>query len=77
MTREEALKKLAEVPYDEKTIDEDTKYIANKLDLSVDELKDIINGENKTFRDYKNQYGLIKFGIKISRLLGIENRNMR
>jgi len=77
MTREEALEKLKEDPYDEKTIKEDTEYIANKLGLSVDELNEIIKGENKTFRNYKNQYNLIKFGIKISRLLGIENRNMR
>lgn len=77
MTREEALKKLAERPYDSKTIESDTKYIAEKLGLSSNELKEIIKGPNKTFRDYKNQYGLIKFGIKVSRFFGIENRNFR
>ena len=77
MSREEALQKLALQPYDSKTIEKDTEYIANKLGLTKEELEDIISGPNKTFRDYKNQYKLIKFGIKISRMLGIENRNFR
>lgn len=77
MTREEALAKLAEDPYDAKTVSADTEYIAKKLGLTKAELEDIIAGPNKTFRDYKNQYGLIKLGIKISRLLGVENRNFR
>lgn len=77
MTRDEALAKLAEAPYDDLTIKEDTKYIAQKLGLTEEELMNIISQPNKTYRDYKNQYWLIKLGIKVSRLLGIENRNFR
>ena len=77
MTRDEALAKLAEAPYDDLKIKEDTKYIAQKLGLTEEELINIISQPNKTYRDYKNQYWLIKLGIKVSRLLGIENRNFR
>ena len=77
INREEALEQLANQPYSQELIESDTAYIANKLGISVDELKEIIKGENKTFNDYKNSYGLIKFGIFVSRLLGMESRNFR
>lgn len=79
MTREQALEELSKKPYDEETIKSDTKYIANKLGLSLGEFEQIvdIHGEKKSFKDYKNSYKLIKFGIWVCRLLGIENRNFR
>lgn len=77
ITREEALKEISMTPYAQEDIKNDTKIIAEKLGLTVNELNEIIKGENKTFEDYKNQYGLMKFGIWLSRLLKIENRNFR
>ena len=77
MTREEALIKLKDTPYDEKIIREDMDYIAKKIGVSVDEFKRIISGENKTYKDYKNSFALIELSIKIAKLLRIEKRNFR
>ena len=77
MIREEALEKLAETPYDEKTIQEDMEYIAKKLGITKKEFEEIINGDNKTYKNYKNLLKAIEFSIKIAKLLGIEKRNFR
>ena len=73
MTREEALAKLAENPYNEKIIYEDMEYIAKKLGITKKEFEELINGENKTYLDYKNSLSV----IKLSKFLGIEKRNFR
>ena len=39
--------------YDEATIAQDFEYIATKLDISVEELEGLMQGPNKTYRDYK------------------------
>lgn len=77
MTRDEALKKLAESPYDEKTMQEDLEYIAKKLGITKEQFNELINAENKTYSDYKNSLGIIEFSIKLARLFGIEKRNFR
>lgn len=77
MTREEAILELKKSPYDEKNIIEDMEYIAKKIGISLNELEKIINGENKTYKDYKNSFALIELSIKIAKLLGIEKRNFR
>jgi N-acetyl sugar amidotransferase len=77
MTREEALRKIAEPAYDQETIGQDFEYIATKLDLSVAELRDIMNGPNKSFRDYKNSLALIDLGARVLRALGVEKRIVR
>ena len=77
MTRDEALAELEKVPYSEKLVQEDKNFIANKLDLTADEFDALIEGENKTFEDYKNSFALIKFGTKVLRVLGIEKKKFR
>ena len=77
MTREEALKKLQELPYDPVEIKKDIEYVADKLEISVDELMKYFYGPKRSFRDYKNMYFVYKLGAKISRLLGIERGGKR
>jgi len=77
MTREEALQKLKESPYDENFAMQDLEYIANKLDLTKDEFIELMNGDNKTYRDYKSSIWLINLAIKLAKLSGIEKRNFR
>lgn len=77
MTREEALAMLETNPYDPDLMEQDKEYIAKKLGISAREFDEIIDGENKTPADYRNSMWLIKAGVAASRLLGIENRNMR
>lgn len=77
MTREEALELLKKEPYDADQMEQDKEYIAKKLGISVQEFNDIIFGENKTPMDYKNSYWVIELAVKLCKLLGIENRNIR
>lgn len=77
MTRDEALEKLKESPYNKEIMKEDMKYIAKKLGVSTVEFEQIINGENKTYKDYKNSLGLIELAIKIAKIVGVEKRNFR
>lgn len=77
ITREEAIAELAAPPYSNDLIREDTEVIADKLDLTVKELEDLVGGEKKTFEDYKNSFGLIQFGTKVLRALRIEKKKFR
>jgi len=77
MTRAEALEKLEESPYSEQMMKEDMEYIAKKLGISAVEFEQIINGEDKTYKDYKNSLSLIELAIKIAKKVGVEKRNFR
>lgn len=77
MTRKEALKLLEENPYDKKIALEDMKYISNKLGIKIEEFKELMKGENKTYRDYKNNFRIIKYAIFLAKKLGMEKRNFR
>ena len=48
MTRDEALK-ISKPPYTEE-IEDDFEHVANKLEITVDDLKLFMSNENKTFR---------------------------
>lgn len=71
MTREEAVEKLKTKPYDPDNIHHDFEYVANKLDMRVEELRACFEGENKTYRDYKNQESVYKLGGQVMRKLGM------
>ena len=77
LARDEAIRLLAEKPYDEKTITQDFEYVATKLGFTVAELRELMNGPNKTYRDYKSRMPLITLGTRVLRALGIEKRIMR
>lgn len=74
MTRNEALDRISEPELDDDTMKKEFEYVAKKLGLTVKEFEEIYQGENKTFRDYKNKHFIITLGAKISNLLGLENR---
>lgn len=71
MTRDEALESLKSKPYDQENVHHDFEFVANKLDMSVEELQACFDGENKTYRDYKNQETVYNFGAKVMRKLGL------
>ena len=77
MTREEALSRIETPELDELTMKQDFEYVAKKLGLTPDEFQELFEGENKSYRDYKNKLGLITMGTKATRLLGIEKRVIR
>lgn len=77
MKRDEALELLKKPSYDPDLMEQDKEYIAKKLGISTEEFDEIISGENKTPLDYKNSMWLLKIGVGICKLVGIENRNIR
>jgi N-acetyl sugar amidotransferase len=77
MTREEALAAIAQPAYDEQLMAQDFEYVAKKLDLSVPELQVLMDGEKKTYRDYKSNMPLISFGTHVLRIFGIQRQIMR
>ena len=73
MSRDEALEKLSKPPFIEE-IEDDFEYIANKLEISIEDLRSLMKGKNKSFKDYKSNYFLINFFTKLLRLLSLEKR---
>ena len=53
------------------------EYIAKKLDISTLELKELMKGENKTYRDYKNSMSLISIGAKVLQWTGVQRAIIR
>lgn len=62
---------------DENFLHSEFEYVANKLDLSIEDLQFIFDGENKTFHDYKNKHFMIGLGARIMNTLGLERRLFR
>lgn len=77
MTREEALKRISQPAYDELEMAQDFEFVATKLDLTVEELKKIMEGPNKSYRDYKSNMALINFGTNVLRLAGVQRAIIR
>jgi len=77
LDRADALEKIALPAYDAETIAEDFEYIATKLGLTVDELREFHNGPNKSYHDYKNDMGMIELGTKVLRALGVQRAIIR
>jgi hypothetical protein len=77
MSREEALLRIAKPEMDEHFLNQEFEYVANKLGLTNLELKQLFDGQNKSFNDYKNKKNLIDLGAKVQRFLGMEKRLFR
>jgi N-acetyl sugar amidotransferase len=60
MTREEALNEMENLPYDKNNIDNEFEYIATKLGISVNELREYHQMPLKFYSDYKNQHKILK-----------------
>lgn len=71
LTRDEALKELEELPYDEENIKHDFSYVARKLGISDDELRGYFEAPNKSYKDYKSQELLYRIGAKAMKLAGL------
>lgn len=77
MTRDEALDRISRPELSEDFLEKEFEYVAHKLDFTTDELREIFNGKNKTFHDYKNKRSLIGLGAKVMRVMGLEKRLFR
>ena len=72
LTRQEALDKIAIKAYNDETIAEDFEYIATKLGISVEQLKGFMEGETKSYHDYKSNMPFIELGTKVLRAIGVQ-----
>jgi N-acetyl sugar amidotransferase len=72
MTRDDALARLAQPAYDPETIGDDFEYVATKLDLTVDELRSLMNGPNRDYRSFQNNMWLIELGNRTLRMAGVQ-----
>lgn len=69
MTREEALSKINENPYDIDNIHNEIEYISNKLEISTNDLDYYHKIEKKFYWDYKNQKKIFDLGEFFLKLL--------
>lgn len=72
MTRDEAIEKLKEPAMDENTAKREFKYIADKLEITEEELKGYLEMPKKFHWDYKNIESIFNIGAKVLNLLGVE-----
>jgi len=77
LSREEALKILEKPPYDESLAMKDMEYVAKKLDMTKEEFNELMNQENKTYKNYRSNSHLIAIAVKIARFFGFEKRQYR
>lgn len=72
MTRDAALERLKLPALDEATVRQEFEYVANKLEISTEELKGYLDAPNKTFRDYRSQESIYMLGAKVMKVFGLE-----
>jgi len=77
MTRDEALELISTPQLSEETMAQEFEYVAKKLDWTVEEFQEVFRGENRSYKDYKNNKFLITMGARLSNFLGLENRIFR
>lgn len=77
MTRDEAINRISKPEMEESFLNQEFEYVANKLDLTKEQLQELFEGENKTFREYRNKKNIIDLGAKAMRYLGLERRLFR
>ena len=65
MKRETALNELLKPAYDSDEMEKDFEFVAKKLGLTIIELRALMDGDNKSYRQYKNNMFLINIGTKI------------
>lgn len=77
LDRADALERISKPLMDEHFFEREFEYVANKLGVSTSELQGIFDGQNKTFKDYKNKYWLISLGSTLMQKLGLDKRYFR
>ena len=72
MNREEAIEQLKRPSYNVETLDDEFKFIATKLGVSSDKLREYFYLPKKFYWDYKNQERLFNLGSKFLKFIGVE-----
>lgn len=74
MARSEALTRIERPELSPHFLEQEFEYVANKLDLSASQLREIFNGDNRTCDEYKNKMGWINFAARVMKRLGVDRR---
>ncbi len=74
LERDEALKILESKPYSQKDIHNEKNFIADKLDISINQLEKYHSMDLKFYWNYKNQKNLFDLGEKVLSKLRITRR---
>ena len=77
MTREDALEELSQPAYDPDEMKKDFEFVAKKLGLTTDFLQSLMDGGNKTYKDYKNNMFAINIGTKVFTLFNRSHQILR
>lgn len=77
LSRQDALEKISRKAYDDETVAQDFEYIATKLGITVEDLKALETGPNKSYKDYENSMALIDLGTKVLRAVGVQRAIIR
>jgi len=77
LPRADALERIASPAYNPDNLAEDFEYVATKLDLTVAELQQIMEGPNKSYKDYSNAMSIIELGTRVLRALGVQRAIIR
>jgi len=77
LSRADALSKIAQPAYDEHLAQQDLEYVAKKLDLTPDEFRELMAGENRSYRDYRSSMPLIDLATRLLRLVGVQKAIVR
>jgi asparagine synthase (glutamine-hydrolysing) len=77
MSRNDAIAALKEPPLDEATASREFSFVASKLRISTDELREYLYAPNHTYRDYRSRATLYGIGARASRLFGLERGGKR
>jgi N-acetyl sugar amidotransferase len=77
MSRKDAIQRIGKPEMSEQFIKQEFEYVAHKLDLSVNNLNELLNLHIRYFYHYKNKKWIIKLGTILLRVLGLEKRYFR
>ncbi len=69
ISRQEALKEIAQPLYNEQELQDDIQFIVKKVGISTEEFNKILNLHNRTFNDYPSNAKLLRFKNHIKALL--------
>ena len=72
MCRNDALERLKKPAYDPETIVDEFNYIATKLGITAEKLREYFSMEKKFYWDYANRKTMFVIGAKVLKFLGLE-----
>ena len=71
MKREEALVELQKSPFNKEKIDKEIEFVANKLDIPINELFSYLKNDKKTYKNYRNNSYIYSIGGEIMSKLSL------